>query len=452
MSEISPAQPDEFVTKRIWPKVLICICVLMVVTVSPPEDLVAGKFGTKSILPPAILKLMKTAGRGATILVLVYSLYLVWKNPRRWEIAKLFLPIIAFLIFAVCSIAWSASKGTSLIQTASFATLIALAHVIGTIWDGEEDTSRLLKCCSIVLFMISFGLVILHFVKPDLGALTRNSSGLFHSTSAGASASLGVVILFASRVIWGWSWTRWLMVPAILTHLTSLMIGGNRLSLAVMILVCMILFLTMAHKVVVASTGLVLVVGLVVYACIDPGLLLFDRIAEKISAFTAQGQTSVQIGNLSGRSEMWQKIWDSFLESPLIGHGYFMTSRTGRILVWDEWGNWTAHNIYLQLLATLGVVGAGLFLLGIANIVVRIVLRIGSPDNSVHRLAVYLLAVCTWFAGWSLLNESVLGPLQPESVVFAVTLGLAAAISINSSMPAGSETNSPDWMSKGEMR
>lgn len=450
MSQISLTRSDASIANSIWPKVLICICVLMAVTVSPPEDLKTGNFETASILPPTVIKLLKTAGRGATILVLAYSLYLVWKNPRRWKTARVLFPIIAFLVFAMCSVAWSASMGTSLIQAASFSILIALAHLIGTIWNGEEDTCRLLKCCSIVLFVISSSLVILHFIKPELGALTRRSGGVFHSTSAGATASLGIVILFASFVIWGWSWTRCLIVPATIAHLSSLMIGGNRLSLAVMLVVCTILFLTMAHKAIVAFTGMAFVIALVAYTCIDPGLMLFDVVAEKFSLFSSQGQTSLQLSNFSGRTEMWAKIWNSYLESPWIGHGYFMTSKTGHLLVWGEWGNWTAHNFYLQLLVTTGAVGAALFLLGIANVVLGVVLRVGSSDKSAHRLAVFLMAIYTWFVGWSLLNVSVLGPLQPESVVFAVTLGLGTAISIHSNISLDTEGISPPVISQGE--
>lgn len=452
MTRVAAIEPETSRAINIWPHILVCICALMVATISPPEDLKAGMFGTASLLPPALMKLLKIVGRGSAILILSYSFYLVWTNPRRCKSVMVLLPLTGFTMFAFCSIAWSASKGTSLGQVATFATLVALAHLIATIWSGERDTSRLLMICSIVLFVISLGLLFLHFVRPNLGVLTRSSSGIFHSTNAGATASLGIVILFASRIIWGWSWTRWLIFPATTVHMASLLIGANRLSLAVMVLVCAILFLTMSHKVVVAVTGLVFSSGLLGYACIDPGLVLFDRLAYRIGDFTSQGQSQAQLTSLSGRSEMWQKVWDSYLESPLLGHGYFMTSNTGQILVWDELGNWTAHNLGLQLLATLGVVGAVLFVVGIGSVVIRVIFQLGVNDKSIHQTAVFLLAIFLWFAGWGLLNASILGPLQPESVIFAVVLGLGAAISIRPSSSAPVNVPSSLRLTDGETR
>ena len=428
---------------RLWLPILGCICVMMAATVSPPEDFKVSSFGTQSLLPPMTLKLLKAVGRGATILVLGYIYYLVWHHPRRWKTAKVLLPIIGFSVFAICSVAWSAEQFVTLSQAATFAILIALAHVISIIWRGEEDTSRLLKCCSIVLFLLSVVLVFLHFAKPELGVLTRNSSGLFHSTCTGATASLGIVIVFAGRLIWGWPWTRWLIAPATVAHLTSMMIGQNRWSIVIMFLVCAILFSTMVHKAVVAATALGLATILVGYICLDPGLVLVDGLEDKMSVAVAQGQTQAQLANLSGRSEMWSKIWDSFLDSPLIGHGYFVTSNTGRLFVWDTWGNWTAHSFYLQLMATMGILGAALFLVGVANVVIRVVSKIGTSEKSVHRLAIFLLAIFIWFVGWGFLNESVLGPLAPESVVFGIALGLGAAISVPFSASSPIEATSP---------
>jgi O-antigen ligase len=187
----------------------------------------------------------------------------------------------------------------------------------------------------------------------------------------------------------------------------------------------------------------VLLIG---YLCIDPGLRFSDTVLDKFEQFTSQGQTQSQLGNFSGRNEMWEKIWDSYLQSPLIGHGYFVSSATGRLLVWDEWGNWTAHNLWLQCLVTLGVVGLLLFTIGIGCVAWPVLRKLGSRDRSQHRLALLLTLIGVWFLGWGTLNESVFGPLAPESVMFALTLGLGAALANQAS------SSRTDDSASGELR
>ncbi len=439
MNQLIASDPTSKRADQVWLIVAMCICVLMAVTISAPEDFKIDSFGTASVLPPNVIKLSKLIGRGMSIVLLAYSLYLVWHNPRRRHSLRLLMPVIAFALFGIVSTLWSASQTTTLNQTASFAIPIGLAVVIATVWRNENDTSRLLQYCSIVLFFISVVLIVLHFAQPRLGVLTRSSSGLFHSTNAGASASLGILILLTSWVIWRWSWTIWLLIPASIVHLTAMTIGGNRMSVAVMVVLCLILFVTMTHKVVLAAISMTAVAVSFVYLCLDPGLTLFDSVMEEVSRASAQGQTSAQIGSLSGRAEMWQKIWTSFQESPWIGHGYFVTSKTGRLYVWGEYGNWTAHNAYLQLLVTTGVVGGLLFVTGLLNIGLRVVGKLGGRDKASHRHACFVLVFAAWFVGWGFLNESVFGPLQPESVVFGVILGLATALIIPTQTEGGDQ-------------
>jgi hypothetical protein len=46
-------------------------------------------------------------------------------------------------------------------------------------------------------------------------------------------------------------------------------------------------------------------------------------------------------------------------------------------------------------------------------------------DPAGRRLQQLLVVVGVWYLGWSLLSESFMGPLQPESVFFFAALGLA---------------------------
>ena len=443
------SNPDTASSHRWW-VVLMCTGALMLATVAAPEDFKTNQFGTQSILPAHILKLAKLLARGLAVALLSFHLVREFNNRRLWSSSSLMLPMFGFAVFGVVSVLWSAEKSTTLVQSATFMTLMLLAWQVATWWESERDTSRLIGFVSFLLAGISLGLVVLHFAMPEIGALTRRSSGIFHSTNAGSTASLGVVILFSSLVIWRWHWSRWLIVPGTLIHLGSMLIGANRLSMALVVLVCGLVFLFAAKAISLASTTLVITVLGIGYVCVDPGLIGCDELFERIGDFSSQGQTQNQLGNLSGRAEMWETIWASFRESPWIGHGYFVTSRTGRIFVWGEWGNWTAHNLILQVLVTTGIMGAAMLFVGIGNVAVRVILKIGSANKAHSRLALFLFVIGIWYLGWGVLNESFLGPLSPESVIFALCLGLGVALSTSANR-RDTERASVDHLQTGTM-
>jgi O-antigen ligase len=120
---------------------------------------------------------------------------------------------------------------------------------------------------------------------------------------------------------------------------------------------------------------------------------------------------------------MWTTVWASFLRSPWIGHGYFVSSETGSIKVWYTWANWTAHNFWLQVLVGTGVVGAAMIAWALFSYAARL-LRARGTGVGIQRLIGLGAAVLIWQACWGLTNESFVGPLQAESLVFFTVLGL----------------------------
>ncbi len=432
-----------------WWSVYFCIFMLMIATVSPPEEFKISNAGTQSILPPAILKLLKLAARGCAAMILVYSLLAASGSIRFRKTFPRMLPILAFGAFGVVSVAWSPEKSTSIVQVASFVTLLLLAWLVAIYWSSEMDISRILRFASFVLMFISLGLIVLHFADPRVAALTRDSSGLFHSTMSGSAASLAVVTLFSCHFIWGWGWTKQLLLPATVIHVGTMMIGGNRLSLALALLVCGVAFLLTSKIISIAWAMLAAAVVGIGYLCLDPGLLMSDSLVEKLNQFTVQGQSQHELGSFSGRTEMWEKMWDSYLKSPLIGHGYFVTSPTARIFVWGEWGNWTAHNFFLQVLVTLGAVGLLMLVAGIGVVAWPVLKKLGGHDRAQYRSALLLALMGMWFLGWGTLNESFIGPLSPESVMFALLLGFGVALANQASAAKVEDESTCDRVGQG---
>ena len=119
----------------------------------------------------------------------------------------------------------------------------------------------------------------------------------------------------------------------------------------------------------------------------------------------------------------WTKVWAEYLKSPVLGHGYFVTSETGEMEVWYMKANHAAHNIYLQVLAGTGGVGLAIFLVAIGSLCCKFsMLRLG--DGQSRKLFSMLVFVFVWYLGWSLLSTSFMGPVRSESVVFFTFVGL----------------------------
>jgi O-antigen ligase len=84
---------------------------------------------------------------------------------------------------------------------------------------------------------------------------------------------------------------------------------------------------------------------------------LLSRPDHLLNVLSRGGDTS-EILTMTGRTELWGFVWDKIMEAPLLGHG-FNTAHT--VLGRDWWGQPDAavgaHNMWLQSLLTLGLIG-----------------------------------------------------------------------------------------------
>lgn len=415
----------------LWPIILLIWCIPFI-TISEPEDWKASRFGTTPILPPTVIKAIKILGRGGAIGLLGFSILSVWRHRNSTFAFGALWPLLAFGAFGVLSTVWSPLKSISLTQSMTFVMLLMLAFYTSIVWRNDEDTLTLVKHLVLAFVTVSCMLMLLRFGLPRSGALTKESSGVLHSTNAGATGGLCLLLLLSARILWNRPWSTW-WLPVALLEVVMMLVSGNRLSVVVTFISISLLFLLRLNRAVVAFCMLLFVVPASVYLLADPRIEVLEKAGKGLGVLAKQGQTKSELSSLSGRAEMWSKIWDSFLESPYFGHGFFVTSDNGRIYVWHEWGNWTAHNLWLQVLATTGVIGAGLLVLGI-GLLSGMAITGSRYLKGIDGTCVLLVCLACWFFGWGMLNSSFVGPLQPESLVFALLIGIAGGVSVNATL------------------
>jgi O-antigen ligase len=401
---------------------LACGWLLMLVTYSPAGRDTRG--ATLSTDAFAVAKLVVRVGVLAVFLPVVFYL---WRSPRRGAVLRVLFPWAIFLAWATLSVAWSPLKSVSIVQAFSLGVLVLMSVAVALSCDGPQAVSRTFFSLALALLICSSVLLLLRIAQPESGSLSREGAGVLHSTAASAAAGLGIVLLVSGVVVGHWKWTGYLLVPGLAVHSATLILANNRMSLIATAAISLGLFLLFGRRgwrsLAVAAAA---VVGLI-YLTLDAGLSLAGDAASSLGAYAGRGQSVEELAALSGRAEMWEAIWKSFLDSPLIGHGYFVSSAKGELYVWYEWGNWTAHNVWLQVLVSTGVIGAALVLWGLMRAfggVFWAAVR-GTVDA---RLAILFASLVGWYLIWGAANESFVGPLQPESVVFFTCLGLAAGL------------------------
>ena len=395
-----------------------CAWLLMLVTFTMPDRQEPQTFASLDLIA-----LAKVGARLVTVVVLAPLIFGRWTSARRSVVARGLFPLALFACWALVSVSWSALQTVSIGQTASLISLLTVAAALAMLWRDSRDMSTILFALTIALLAISAVLMLIHLLAPGISGLDRHgwfgpaAGGVVHPTSAAATSSLGLILLVGARLASGWRWTKILLIPGTLVFVILLLLAFNRLSLMLTPFVVLLAVVTLRPR----SRK---VVSMVVAASVGALFLLQLTGALPLLEFLRRGQDAGVVLRLGGRVEMWQAMWSSFLESPLWGHGYFVTSKIGSIDIWDGPANHTAHNLILQILVSTGVVGTGLFLWGLTTSV-RQVWRGPRYDAERSERSAVLALAGVWYLGWSLLNASFMGPIQPESVVFFGLLGIA---------------------------
>ena len=422
---MSAQEKERGVQSNVWRLrvALLVAALLMLVTFSMPQ-----RSGPTQADALDLIALAKLATRAAALTALLLLLLTIRPTRKLRTVVGALLPMGAFLAFAFLSTVWSPLPAISLGQVSSHLVLVVLAATIGACWRSQSETSTvLLAICSSLLLVSSFTLLI-HFSAPELSGLRRElhesgeSLGLVHPTNAGATASLGLLILILSSLLWHWRWSKVLLGPGILIFGSVLWLSASRASLASLAITLAPAFLWLAHRPLLALLSVVVSVAGSATLVMDPRLRVWTQITSSAADYLKRGQSWEALSSASGRFELWSSIWKEFLSSPFWGHGYFVTSSDGALDVWSGPANHSAHNILLQTLVSTGLFGALLLAAALVYPIWRARRSLTGPDH--YRLGALLGVLALWYSTWGMFCSSFTGPIQPESVVFFASLGL----------------------------
>lgn len=401
----------------------VCFWLLLSATFSLP-----GRTGPESLGSLDAVALFKVGTRGLSLLMLTLAL-LALRNRGGHPTARLgFTTIGVFVVWAVVSCLWSPLPAFSIGQAMTLATLFLLAVALALAWRSVGDTSAAFAQLSLAFLTICTILLVVRLINPEASGLLRVSDadgdvGLFHPTMAGGTASLGLVLVVACRLIWNWRWTRVLLVPALVVFPAVMFLAASRTALVMAIAVLGITVLTQGNRRWLGALALVGSFVGILYPLADPGLEAVQRVVTLSADYARRGESSDTLRSLTGRTALWTAIEDSFLEAPVFGHGYFVTSSAGRLDVWSGPANRSAHNVFLQVAVSTGLVGLVLFVTGLWRVIASACRRLGSTGEG-RQMRMTAAVLGLWYLGWGMLSESFMGPLSPEAVLAFSLLGL----------------------------
>ena len=369
------------------------------------------------------LALSKVATRIAALGLLVPAILILRNRYRSESTLTWLIPFGVYIGWAVVSTLWSPLKTVSLGQSFSLFVLWLLAATIAYSGRSLRDVSLLLAALTGAMLIFCVISLLSYFVFPGSGK-GRFAMWVAHPATIAATASLGFVLLLACRMLWGWMWTRYVFLPGAVIYCLTLYVAVDRTCILLTAMISFCLVVALAPRSIVAALAVSL--GLVgpIYLAIDPGFEATAGVFDGLGDYLMRGQSARQLSALSGRAELFDVIWDEYTKSPVMGHGYFVTSEAGAIHAWHREANIAAHNTLFQILVSTGLIGLVLYL---AAIIAPCYLALSNLTGTrdANAMAILLLLVVLWAMAWGIPTSGIAAQVAPPSVAFFAVLGLA---------------------------
>lgn len=355
------------------------------------------------------------------------ALVLTWRLIPRLRISIL---AVVLMLWLFLSYFWSADPSATWDKLQVWVQQLAGAMAIAFFIMARPKTLQP------VLFSYSLGASIA--AAQGISNYLRNPLSRTTFTGAADAADFAAVVLLASLVAVGlWlttqsPWMRWYSILCFALCTLAVVLSGTRSAwVAIVITLALVVLPRLGWQ---QLISLVVVVGLV-------GLALFQLPA--VNQFLTSRVTSAAEDGGAGRTAIWTVGWQIAQQSPIFGHGlgtftvlfgqgiaaesdlesidtYYITDGRG------------AHNIYLELVSEVGLIGLGIFLAWMW-VLLQVSLR-----QSVHPDLILILKACLLAY---LIQGAFLGILERKYLWLTIALlhGLAMMVRGNSYAPTVSK-------------
>ncbi len=296
-------------------------------------------------------------------------LQLVWHHRLLWCLVGL----------AFISMAWSEAPQITLRRSVALLGTTLLGIYLATRYTRQELLKLLAGTFGLIAILSSAFALLLPWYGLQNGTNDYLWRGIYENKNyLGAMMSMAIIIWLINYT----SSPGFRLVAACFTCISALLLilSNSVTALLVLLLVLVILFMCIVYSRYTICRPLFVVSILVI-----GGLVSWMAYSHWYDLLTILGRNTT----LSGRTVLWQLVWDRIQQHPLLGYGY-----SAFWLGWDSqsagvwkvlhWNPPNAHNGYLDLWLELGLVGVILFALSLlTNLRKAIVLALEGNDTAV---------------------------------------------------------------------
>lgn len=308
------------------------------------------------------------------------------RGQARMRLGQPQIAMIVFAIYAIASWGWSQEPDPESFRTVLWRASGIAAVFLSSGWESRDTSGwRFLGFAYLAGCIAAAGYVLWAAAVNNFDAAGRVTVGETNANYTGYSLATGIPIAFAMwssrtfggkggkrRIAWLWACVVLLGVGTVLTGCRGAVIAScvaTTAMLAKALRVRPFRGLLMA-----SAVGLVLSVWW-------PSIV--DAIPRRLTLAAWVEREDVT----SGRIAIWTAAWEQFLENPVLGAGAYSFESQSSM-------DAQPHNVFLTVLAELGVLGSVLFTLVLILVLRRVKLRAGGSElwmASTAMVAVWLI-------------------------------------------------------------
>ncbi|MBB4955104.1 exopolysaccharide production protein ExoQ [Agrobacterium vitis] len=298
-----------------------------------------------------------------------------------------YLPIMAFSLFAIMSVFWSAAPSvTARASIQYFTHIVCTLIAMRVVSVNSFIKGALVGTIVVLLYSLMFG----YYLFDPLDGTVSFVGAFSSKNQLGLYASLGVYFVFAAVIILKMR-RLWLLVSLVTIVLSAYCLKASDSATSVLTVIAvigasMVLrvvdFLSPRHRIVLFIAGTVL-----------GGL--------SIGAFVYGGGVDLVLGafgkdsTLTGRTYLWQQGFAAALQNPMIGVGYqayWVQGFSEAERLWDEFyiptrAGFHFHNTYIETAVETGVIGLlmmiAMLLTCLLGSLKRLLVNVQDPDAGV---------------------------------------------------------------------
>jgi len=399
--------------------ILFLLWLLSFISFSPP-----GREIPLSIASLDWVAVLKLSSRIIAFCVLC-ALFVKYRSTdeKRYIFIQL-RPFIILALWLVISITWSPFKDITLGHSIEVLMSISFSYLVALLFLKNRDQSTLCYNFFVISILICLGCLVAWHLLPS--SKLQFGRGIFrpyffmHPNAIALLASIGLINLVVLRTLWRWRWTRIFLMPGVIIYCYTIIIAQSRTAifatLAIFVItVCLVIKRSLVFL---GSIIIVFIVSIILL------LGLHENIVDKTTNYLTRGQTKEEVISATGRMDIWNYAIKSFLQSPIIGHGYFIMSPIGLVDVWGT-NTWKlTHSIFLHILTGVGIIGMILFLWAMLKIL-RIIQSGLKRGGEKKRVAIWCSLIFGWFLLVGIYEISFFGQINAVTMFFYITLGIA---------------------------